>query len=254
MAKRNQPYIPYYTGDHLKETRVLTLAAKGAWIDLQVYMWDAEERGILTGRQSEFARMLGTSEEEFARVLSELCLNRIVERSELGAGRFQIRSESMIRKNAISEKRKASGSKGGRFAQANARANGQAKNEQNTDNDIDNVNDIVIEKKEGVQQSAEEADATLSADLDEAIGPILVDSLKVLNTHLDVIQELAKFKIKVRGSPGFYRHHDHDSLRLAFQSHLRSIKTTNGNHSTLTRKQQQLNRLVEDHEREFGSS
>lgn len=224
MAKRNQPYIPYYTGDHLKETRILTLSAKGAWIDLQVYMWDAEDRGLLIGRQSDFARMLGTSEEEFARVLSELCLHKIVERKDLGVGRFSLSSPGMIRKSAISEKRKASGSEGGKVAQANAKAKGQAKNEQNTDIDIDNVNDIENEKEGGKGETSPKVDAALKLALEQSIGPILIDNLKYLNSHVNVDQELENFKIKVRGSPEFYRNHGHDGLRLAFQAHLRTIK------------------------------
>lgn len=130
-----QPYIPLYTGDYLKISRILTLAARGAWTDLQVFMWDAEQRGTIVGRLSDFARMLGTSPEEADKVLLELCSNRIYDRKEAGGGRFQLVDQDMIRKSAISERRKAAGSEGGKVAQAKFKAIGKAKLGQNHDTD-----------------------------------------------------------------------------------------------------------------------
>jgi uncharacterized protein YdaU (DUF1376 family) len=77
MAKKKQPYIPFYTGDHIKDTRDLSLEAKGAWVDLVLFMWVKESAGILDGTMADFARMVGTSEGNFVVVLKELCRKNI---------------------------------------------------------------------------------------------------------------------------------------------------------------------------------
>lgn len=145
MAKGKQPYIPLYTGDWIKSTRPLTLAAKGAWIDLISFMWEAPEKGVLVGTHTTFARMIGTSTENFASILLELCLHQICDidgnpeppppgQPEIA---FKIICRRIVRDAEISAKRAISGSKGGSKTQANIKqtaskieAKRQAKNKQ----------------------------------------------------------------------------------------------------------------------------
>ena len=63
-----QPYIPFYIGDYLKDTRMLPLSVRGAWVDLILFMWDAPVRGEITGTLQEISRMIGcdSSEAKFA--------------------------------------------------------------------------------------------------------------------------------------------------------------------------------------------
>lgn len=129
-----QPYIPLYTGDYLKDTRVLSLSAKGAWIDLIVFMWVSEERGVLTGTKNEFARMVGATPDEFASILLELCSKKICDKEDDGRGNLKIICRRLVREAEISVKKAVNGSKGGSKTQANK----QAKTKQNTDIDIDN--------------------------------------------------------------------------------------------------------------------
>jgi hypothetical protein len=63
MAEK-QPYIPLYTGDYLKDTRRLPLAARGAWVDLMIFMWDSKERGVLVGTMPEYAMMMSCTLDE----------------------------------------------------------------------------------------------------------------------------------------------------------------------------------------------
>lgn len=134
MAKDKHPYIQFYTGDYLKDTRSLSLAAKGAWSDLIVFMHTADERGVLVGTMADFARQIGGTLEETAAVLLELCLKKVCDRKELEGGFFQIICRRMVREAQISNVKAVSGSKGGSKTQAKR----VAKTKQNPDNDNDN--------------------------------------------------------------------------------------------------------------------
>lgn len=214
MAK--QPYIPLYTGDYLKDTRTLTLAAKGAWMDLLIFMWGAEKRGILTGRNSDFARMVGATPEEFASVLLELCLKRICDKSDLGGGIIQLTCRRMIRDAEISAVKAVSGSIGGSKTQANKKA----KFKQNHDNDIDNG--IAIESVKG-KEVKEENHSDLITELEHSFDEIYLEALKLSNAYpgINIDAELLRFKAKVKGSPRVYAEHGTDGLRLAFNAQLR---------------------------------
>lgn len=66
------PGFYLYTGDWLKKTRVLTLNARGAWIDLLVYMNEAKPRGTISWTLDQYARFLSVSRETAFEVLLEL--------------------------------------------------------------------------------------------------------------------------------------------------------------------------------------
>ncbi len=67
-----QPAFQFYIGDWLKDTRGLSLEAKGAWIDLLAFMWHTEKRGTLSMKWENYSRHLGTDIEQTKRVISEL--------------------------------------------------------------------------------------------------------------------------------------------------------------------------------------
>lgn len=145
-----QPYIPFYTGDYLKDTRVLPLAVRGAWVDLLIFMWDAPVRGELVGTLEDFARMMSCERSE-----AEFALNLLKQKSTadfilLPTGETKIISRKMKRESEISEKRSNAGKKGieAKFAGTFAEAKRQAKPKQNPDIDIDIEYDTVNNKKE----------------------------------------------------------------------------------------------------------
>lgn len=147
MAKH--PYIQFYTGDYLKDTRSLSLAAKGAWSDIIVFMHTAEQRGVLTGNNADFARMIGGTPEETTSVLLELCLKKVCDRRELDNGVFQIICRRMVRESQISKSKAKNGSKGGSKTQAKRKA----KTKQIPDIDID-IEDEFKNKKESQSQDS----------------------------------------------------------------------------------------------------
>lgn len=204
-----QPYIPFYVGDYLKDTRVLPLSVRGAWVDLILFMWDNPVRGELIGTIDEVARMIGCDKDEARFALDLLKQKKTADIDLLNTGEFKIVSRRMKRDAEISATRSEVGKKGVEAKKRIkfAEAKGQAKQKQNTDNDIVYDNDIDI-------------DNTINRALDE----IYLDQQKPKWPHIEFDFEVNSFKEKVRGSPEHYRNHDSSGLRLAFQSQLRNAK------------------------------
>ncbi|MCE5270792.1 YdaU family protein [bacterium] len=66
------PAFQFYVGDYLKDTRALSLAAKGAWSDILCFMWDASPRGRLSITWDGYGHMLGVTVREAKKVISEI--------------------------------------------------------------------------------------------------------------------------------------------------------------------------------------
>lgn len=140
MAKKKQPYMPFYTGDHIKDTRSLSLAAKGAWSDLILFMWVNESGGILEGTMEDFARMVGCSEVNFVAVLNELKRKNICNIHGDETKLFKIVCRRHAREAEISEIRRDAVNT--RYKNdTNESTKPPTKPIQNPDNDIDNDNE-----------------------------------------------------------------------------------------------------------------
>lgn len=66
------PAFQFYPGDWIADTRCLSLAAKGAWIDALAKMWLEGRRGEITYPTIGFARLFGCSAEQAEAVIKEL--------------------------------------------------------------------------------------------------------------------------------------------------------------------------------------
>jgi hypothetical protein len=62
--KQKLPYIPLYTGDYIKDTRDLSLEAKGAWSDMILLMWSTKSKGVLIGSIDDFTKALQIPDSE----------------------------------------------------------------------------------------------------------------------------------------------------------------------------------------------
>ncbi|MHB8110526.1 MAG: hypothetical protein ACYDHW_10900 [Syntrophorhabdaceae bacterium] len=71
------PAFQFYVADFIKDTRVLSLAGRGAWTDLLCLMWFSTERGKLSYPIEGYARLFGASIEETKRVIEELIMFQI---------------------------------------------------------------------------------------------------------------------------------------------------------------------------------
>jgi len=65
------PFMKFFPGDWIKDTRGLSCQARGAWIDILCYMWDANPRGRISNSLSVYSRKLGIPEDDVKRVFEE---------------------------------------------------------------------------------------------------------------------------------------------------------------------------------------
>ena len=208
-----QPYIPFYVGDYLKDTRILPLAVRGAWVDLILFMWDAPVRGELIGTIEDFARLMSCERTEAQFALDLLKQKQTADFILLDAGQIKIVSRKMKRDAEISKIRSEVGKKGveGKKQKEFASAKAKAKRKQNPEYDNEDENDLELNIK-------------------GAFDEIYLDQQKIKWPHLDFMFEYRTFCEKVRGSPDHYGGHGVGGLRLAFQSQLRISKgKPNGN-------------------------
>lgn len=143
-----QPYIPFYVGDYLKDTRILPLSVRGFWVDILLYMWHAEHRGIIKGTISEFSRMAACTEKEADFAIDLLMQKNIANVTKDKSGEIEIQSRRMVHDAKISEIRsKAAKSKNLHKQNKSKTINKTlSKKEQNPDIDIDydNEDNIII--------------------------------------------------------------------------------------------------------------
>lgn len=114
------PYIPFYTGDWLKDPRLslCSPATRGVWIDLICAMHEFDRCGELRGTTEELARLARCSTVELTQALTELQNKRAADVLQRN-GSWTIANRRMKREADIREKRKQAGSEGGSKAQAN---------------------------------------------------------------------------------------------------------------------------------------
>jgi hypothetical protein len=102
--KQKLPYIPLYTGDYIKDTRDLSLEAKGAWSDMILFMWSTKSKGVLVGSIDDFSRRIGsTSAEQTARIITELTLKNVADVAKDNEGLiFTVSCRRLVRESRIS--------------------------------------------------------------------------------------------------------------------------------------------------------
>ena len=66
------PAFLFYPGDWIQDTRPLSLAAKGAWIDLLCAMWRSQTKGSLTLSIVGYSRLIGATVDQTTSVIKEL--------------------------------------------------------------------------------------------------------------------------------------------------------------------------------------
>lgn len=123
-----QPYIPFYCGDYIKDTRKLPLAARGAWMDLLLFMWDEEIKGEIIDTIDGFATMLSCTKGEAEFALNLLMQKRVCSYEKMPDGRLKIISRRMKKDYDISIKRSKSGKKGFEAREKNMQKNIPAQN------------------------------------------------------------------------------------------------------------------------------
>lgn len=67
------PAFPFYVKDWLSDSqlKMASHAAKGVWIDMLCFMWDAPERGQLSGTSLQLQRMVGATVQDFEQFIND---------------------------------------------------------------------------------------------------------------------------------------------------------------------------------------
>src|ERR1700749_374249 len=111
MAKN--PYVKFYIGDYIKDTRILPLNVRGGWTELILQMWNNDPQGELIGTVEELARVMCCSADEASFCINLLKEKKIFSYEEKGDGRIRIISRKQKKMLSLSEIRKETGSEGG---------------------------------------------------------------------------------------------------------------------------------------------
>jgi uncharacterized protein YdaU (DUF1376 family) len=140
--KQKLPYIPMYTGDYIKDTRDLSLEAKGAWSDMILFMWVNNSKGILTGTVDDFTRRIGsTSPEQTTRIITEIAFKKVGDVTQDDNGYITITCRRLAREARISEIRTNAVQK--RYKSVtNTGTKAASKSVQNTEDEIDIENEF----------------------------------------------------------------------------------------------------------------
>jgi uncharacterized protein YdaU (DUF1376 family) len=91
------PAFQFYPGDWVQDTRILSLQARGAWIDLLCVMWRSPERGNLTLTYVDYSRIFGTSVDQTKAAISELVEKKICDAVTNGNGTVTLINRRMAR-------------------------------------------------------------------------------------------------------------------------------------------------------------
>lgn len=95
MAKLS--FIKFFPQDYLYDTRILTAAEKGIWMDLLCFAWNAPKRGELNGTPYQFAQMVGVEGPSFEVMIETLEKHNLCEVRRNGDGTVTLVSRRMRR-------------------------------------------------------------------------------------------------------------------------------------------------------------
>jgi hypothetical protein len=117
-VKGKAPAFQFYPGDWVQDTRPLSLAAKGAWIDLLCIMWRSDTRGKVSLPLAGYARTFGVDEETAETVINDLVdLGTCDTEPQNGSGRITLINRRMFRESdqrrGAAERQKRLREKGG---------------------------------------------------------------------------------------------------------------------------------------------
>lgn len=90
------PFLQFYPSDYMIDTRVLSLAARGAWVDILCVLHGSSTRGTTSFPSHGWARIMGVSEAEFESALNEIVTMKVADVIRDGNASVTITSRRMI--------------------------------------------------------------------------------------------------------------------------------------------------------------
>lgn len=91
------PFFQFYPSDYLRDTRALSCATKGGWVDILCMLHGSSTRGAMTLPFVGWARVIGATVDQTEAIISELETMRVADVTRVGNGDVTIRSRRMLR-------------------------------------------------------------------------------------------------------------------------------------------------------------
>ncbi len=98
------PYIQFYPADWTADTRIMSLSARGAWLELIIAMHVRGRVDSVSGSPERLAGLIGCSQEEFLAVLKELKENDIADIADDCNGNVTVTCRRFKNENSEREK------------------------------------------------------------------------------------------------------------------------------------------------------
>jgi uncharacterized protein YdaU (DUF1376 family) len=73
----SKPWIKIFVGDWIRDTRKLSMRARGAYADLKMNLWISDITGVITGDITDVSLLLGVSVDETAQLMDELMVKKV---------------------------------------------------------------------------------------------------------------------------------------------------------------------------------
>jgi len=93
------PAFQFYPADWVQDTAHLSLAARGAWIDILCALWRSSTRGAITLSIAGWARVLRATADQADSVINELVITKTCEYVKSGNGDVTLSNRRMVREH-----------------------------------------------------------------------------------------------------------------------------------------------------------
>lgn len=121
-----QPWMKIFIGDWIRDTRRLSMPARGAYADLKMQLWISDIRGVITGTLTDVSLLIGISYNETEVLLDEISAKKVFTITKLPNNCYNIIDDAMI----VQAKREALKSKAGKAGMKKRYAKNKNEHEQ----------------------------------------------------------------------------------------------------------------------------
>jgi len=97
------PFLQFYPADYMRDTRALSLAAKGGWVDVMCMLHGSSTRGTMKLPLVGWARVMGSTVDQADDVVRELEIMGVCDVIRGGNGDVTISSRRMLRESITKE-------------------------------------------------------------------------------------------------------------------------------------------------------
>jgi hypothetical protein len=155
------PFLQFYPSDYLVDTRVLSLAARGAWVDIICVLHKSSTRGTLTLPARGWARIMGASEADFQSALGEIEEMKVGDVIRNGNGEVTVTCRRMMNESITREQTRL------RVQNHRNKHGNKAGNDSSNAGVTPNKSEVISQKSEDEKQTSSFLVAEVSATNDE---------------------------------------------------------------------------------------